>query len=377
MANSSSKLTISAQPTAPTQKRSSLKSRVGKVVSRILPPALQDLARIVVALPSVLSMPKLAAHHLYDFNRFLRWSAVGDRVDTRSKLRAVITMDYHRIEKGLALKEPRVGFGREVIQRLCANLTTYQAKYGFDETCQIAVNALTAYYQFNQAQGFADPTLQAALTQFETAIVQLPVIEAGGIAQVDKAEILAAATVDFREFVRSRYSIRQFAPDPVDVNLIAQAIEMAQKTPSVCNRQSAKVYVFSSEAAKQKVLSYQNGNRGFGDQASHVLIVVSDLAHFVSVGERYQAWIDGGMFAMSLVYGLHSLGLGTCCLNWSVERWADRALKRASGIKDGETVIMMIAVGHLPDRLNVAQSPRKPLSEVMIVENGEPDRSDR
>ncbi|RCJ14711.1 nitroreductase [Nostoc sp. ATCC 43529] len=142
---------------------------------------------------------------------------------------------------------------------------------------------------------------------------------------------------------------------------------MAQKTPSVCNRQSSKVYVFSSDEDKRKVLSYQSGNRGFGDQASKVLIVVSDLENFTLIGERNQCWIDGGMYAMSLVYALHSLGLATCCLNWSVEHSVDKALKKSTNIKDSESIIMMIAIGHLPEELRVAQSPRKPLQEVLIV----------
>jgi nitroreductase len=170
-----------------------------------------------------------------------------------------------------------------------------------------------------------------------------------------------------KPFFERRYSIRQFAPDDVDMCLIEKAVVMAQKTPSVCNRQSAKVYVFSQQEDKQKVLSYQNGNRGFGDQASKVLIVTSDLQHFMSVGERNQCWIDGGMFSMSLVYALHSLGLGTCCLNWSVESQVDQALREAVGIPESEAVMMMLAVGHLPDKLKVAQSPRKNIKDVMVV----------
>ncbi|WP_228035359.1 nitroreductase family protein [Oculatella sp. LEGE 06141] len=339
-----------------------------RAVGTLLSSNVKDILRILGVAPTALSVPALSANYIYDFRQFLKWSAVGDRLDTQTKLRAVITMDYHRIEKGLALREPKIGFGRDVIQRLLTNLKRYQTAYGLDETCQIAINTLTAYYQFNQTHGIDDQPLNVAIAALNQAIASdRPRTNQGGIAHVTKQSILNAAAIDFATFTQSRYSIRQFAPDPVELHLIEQAVIMAQKTPSVCNRQSARVYVFSDDEAKRKALSFQNGNRGFGDQASKVLVVVSDLNHFVAIGERYQAWIDGGMFAMSLVYALHSLGLGTCCLNWSVERWADRSLKRATGIKESETVIMMIAVGHLPDELTVAQSPRKPLSEVMLV----------
>ncbi len=109
------------------------------------------------------------------------------------------------------------------------------------------------------------------------------------------------------------------------------------------------MYVFSEEKQKQKVLSCQNGNRGFGDQASTVLIVTSNLEDFASIGERYEGWIDGGIFYMLLVYGLHSLDLGICCLNWSVKNKEDKQLKMIAGIPDSDLVIMMIAVGYLPE----------------------------
>lgn len=73
------------------------------------------------------------------------------------------------------------------------------------------------------------------------------------------------------------------------------------------------------------------------------------------------------MFSMSLVYGLHSLGLGTCYLNWSVKNKQDKELKMIAGIPDSDLVIMMITVGYLPEEFKVAQSPRKPLKEVLII----------
>ncbi|NEO55542.1 MAG: hypothetical protein F6K54_22195 [Okeania sp. SIO3B5] len=51
-------------------------------------------------------------------------------------------MDYHRLEKGLALKQPRKGFGKDVIKRLGDFLPEYQNKYGSDETVMITLNAL-------------------------------------------------------------------------------------------------------------------------------------------------------------------------------------------------------------------------------------------
>jgi nitroreductase len=149
--------------------------------------------------------------------------------------------------------------------------------------------------------------------------------------------------------------------------LVERAVTLAQKSPSVCNRQAWKVHVITAEDEKRKVLDLQNGSRGFGDQANKVLIVTVELGNFLTVGERNQGWVDGGMFAMSLVYALHSLGLGTCCLNWAVRHERDRQLKHEVDISNSESIIMMIAVGHLPDEFPVAQATRRNVKGMLIV----------
>ncbi|MEH1965695.1 nitroreductase family protein [Nostoc sp.] len=327
-------------------------------------------ARIMESLPTQLKNKlRLASNYFYDYQKFSKWSAASGNAQTQTHLKALITMNYHCIEKGLALKEPRIGFGTAVIQSLLANLWKYHENYGLDETGQIALNNLFSYYNFNLQYGLKNEQLYQELLALKE-VSSTPILGSkslGGVIEVTEEQILKAAKIDFRAFAESRYSIRHFAPIDVDIHLIEQAIAMAQKTPSVCNRQASKVYVFTSDEDKKKVLACQTGNRGFGEQASKVLIVTSELQHFIHIGERNQGWIDGGMFAMSLVYALHSLGLGTCCLNWSVTYPEDQKLRQISGIKNSEVVIMMIAVGHLPEYLKVAQSPRKNLQEVMVL----------
>jgi hypothetical protein len=115
------------------------------------------------------------------------------------------------------------------------------------------------------------------------------------------------------------------------------------------------------------VLAFQNGNRGFGDQVNKVIVVTTDLQAFVTPGERNQCWIDGGMFSMSLIHALHSLGVATCCLNWSVEMDIDRAMRVSAGIPECEAVIMLIAIGHYPAHLRVAQSARKRLTDLLVA----------
>lgn len=187
----------------------------------------------------------------------------------------------------------------------------------------------------------------------------------GGVMQVTREAVLAASALPFGDFVRHRHSVRQFAPVPVAPALIEDAVRQARYSPSVCNREATRVYVVQGSDRARQLLSFQNGNRGFGDTAGALLVVTSRQAAFHTVGERYQGWIDGGMFAMSLVYALHAQGLGSCCLNWSVEPAVDLAFKHAAGLPADDLVIMMLAVGHLLDHFVVARSFRRPLEEVL------------
>ncbi len=340
--------------------------RVRRTVGRVVPGWLMAWMRRAKKTCS------LIANATYDFQRFKRWSSATTRSSARLNLRALIAMNTHNIEKGLSLKEPRAGFGLDRIRTLMGDVREYKQLYGADDVCEVATNVLGAYQRFNQERGSNVPEVDEFISEMgrEERDAHLD----GGTLEITCEEIHRAAKADMRSFFASRFSVRQFDADRnVDMSLIEEAIAMAQKSPSVCNRQSCRVWVLQEPADVIGALEIQMGASGFADQVNKVLIVTSELAHFVNVGERYQGWIDGGMFSMSLVYALHSLGLGTCCLNWSKRREVDQKMKRFVGIGDSETIIMLIAVGHLPATLRVAQSVRKKLSDVMVT----PDTQER
>jgi nitroreductase len=302
----------------------------------------------------------------YDLARFRTFSGMCGLKD-RAIHAAAIIKTYHRVEKGLALAKPRPGFGLPAVRQLLSEVRSYIDTYESDRVTRSALNTLCEYQAFNTRQGVAaEPDIEQGIADLFARQGSVAAdCQDGGTQVVFREDIHAAARKDMFPFFFSRYSVRQFDNQKVDIALIEQAVRMAQKTPSVCNREAGRVAVIQHKPLQEKAFALQNGNRGFGDQADKVLIVGADLRCFLNVGERYQAWIDGGMFAMSLVYALHSLGLGTCCLNWSVEPEADRALRAELNLPQEWAIIMMIAVGHLTERFAVAQSPRRPLSEVM------------
>jgi len=315
---------------------------------------------------------------LYDWNRFRKFSSYAisifylqsnGRVKTNFQLLALIQADAHKIEKALAISEPRPGFGVGVVKRLINNLSEYYERFGYNSRLEISYSILVKYYEFNLSRNAISDSLKDKILELPSIIPELNSIDdqSAGIIHFTKNSYLKHSKKDLENFFMSRFSMRQFADKTVDRELLLKAVELASKTPSVCNRQCYHAHIFSGKTQASAVLSYQLGNRGFGDQVDSVIVVSADLSCFFSASERNQAWIDGGLFAMSLMYSLHSLGLGSCPLNWSVAPKRDKALKDATGIPHSHSVIMMIGCGHLKDEFKVAKSKRKPMNELCTV----------
>jgi nitroreductase len=96
-----------------------------------------------------------------------------------------------------------------------------------------------------------------------------------------------------------------------------------------------------------------------------VIIVTSDLRYFTGTAERYQGWIDGGMFSMLLLLALHAQGVGAVSLNWSVNNERDRELRNAVAIPEYERVIMLIGCGHPTPEALIPVSARRRADDVV------------
>lgn len=336
---------------------------VRKNIVKNLPKPIAEFAKVLKRLALLL------INTGYDFWRYSKYSSSVFRGNSEDKLRALITIHYHSIEKGLSLKNPRPGFGVAAINTLLEHMDEYLKRYGPSEHLSTPLNALKSYLDFNQRNGVENNALKNRVESLEARYLSAlgALRSGGGVIKVSRNQILDAVKGVGPDFFNLRHSIRQFSEEDVSLDTISEAVRRAQKTPAVCNRQSGKAWVVSGSENIGKVLEIQKGARGFSDGINKLIIVTSDLCNFQSTGERYQSWIDGGLFSMSLIYALHSLGLGTCCLNWSMEFQQDMKLKNFIKMPQSETIIMIIAIGALPPELLVAESCRKDLSEVMVV----------
>jgi|TARA_A100001391_G_scaffold205177_2_gene203974 nitroreductase len=271
----------------------------------------------------------------------------------------MILKDYHRIEKGLALAEPRPGFGQDVMKRLIHNTGFFLDNFGESEATSSALSAIREYINFNNDNNVASIEAES----FLDSIAATPACP-GGTIQITRDELFQALDGNtFKAFVESRYSCRNFTGESVPDDLIVKAVEISRKTPSVCNRQTTKVYILKSPDKKKAALSLQNGNRGFGHQASHIAVITSNIRHFEGASERNQPYFDAGLFAMTFCLSLHALKVATCFLNWSADAAQDIKLHKAIGIPENEVIGTLIAIGTPPELSKYARSNRNKIED--------------
>lgn len=263
-----------------------------------------------------------------------------------------VTKDYHRIEKGLALEDPRRPFGSSVAARISLALQAPEQSLsvsgGLYEYASTALEALDLWNE----QGSVDDLVAPERSCHE---VWGPL----GSEPYSKA---------IEHMFLTRRSIRSFDPSiPIDIDVLRSAVSLGRNAPSVCNRQSSEIWICTDSDLNAKILAAQNGNSGFGGSVPAVGIVVTDSRLFSGAGERNQRWIDGGLFAMSVVYAMHSKGFATCMLNWSMTNRESDYLRKICGIPQNYDVVTLVAIGHAPQRFRVARSPRRALNSVLKI----------
>jgi nitroreductase len=322
--------------------------------------------KVRLALRSVKRLPPLVVSYFYDFRRYAGTSAILGIERNRERMIAMITATYHNIEKGLSLPKPRPGFGADNVSKLLGLLGQHIEWFGADEVVHVAARALESYRAFNQRAGVSTRN-DAAIDDLLAKLATPNDIVAG--TQELRSSDWVSARVGL-EFFMSRHTVRVFVPRVLSDDEVNFAAKAAQKSPGVCNRQSGRIRFISDPSRIESTLAIQGGARGFGDNVPNLFCITTRISNFHGVGERYQGWIDGGLFAMSFLLGLHAQGIGACCLNWSKEPSIDRQMRKHLDLPEDEMIIMFIAAGHVPDGIRVACSNRRTLGDVLIKDHG-------
>lgn len=311
----------------------------------------------------------LLRYYLYDIKHTYRAMHWPTGHTARQTLSSALLFQYHKLEKGLVMPGKRRFFGSEPADATMKMLQRWQA-VGYERNDPVYVGAIETLrgYRERLNEGGLDPDdrILSRLNGFLSRCNQADSTFSTPQKLPDITATSSTAADAFHMLAEARRSVRDFLPDPVPDALMREAIRMAQLSPSACNRQPWQVYLVSDAERKQQLLSYQNGNRGFGQLAPHIAIVTADEQCFFDASERHEPYIDGGLFSMSFILALRAQGVGSCCLNWCVPPVKDKAVHRLFDLPASQRIVMLIAIGYAPETCMVPRSPRRDTNAVLI-----------
>ena len=301
---------------------------------------------------------------VYDLKRYFMFAGWRSDLSSQEERNYYMVRVYHALEKSMSFRRRRPGAGWTHANLLIDALESAKNyRHGVHDI--LAFQVLEKFYEIEKSHSPEKTrALKNRLDKIESFYNVVNDHKKPGVLEFGVEDFEKGRLEKPEEFFFSRHSLREFNGEQVNDSDVKRAVTLAMKSPSVCNRQAWHVYHLQGEIT-QKALVFQNGNRGFGENLQDLLIIATDLPAFCSPKERYQHWIDGGMFAMSIVWALHALGIASCCLNWSQSGRVDMQLRDALPIQPNHTIIMMVAIGHPSEHSQVCSSVRRPVSEVL------------
>lgn len=296
-----------------------------------------------------------------------KYIANSDRYKVPSKLESDLEIRVHAVEKGMSIGSVKVGFGKPKAIAILDDLQKYIAIGGRHEFVKEACSVIGKYIEFNKNLGADMSEVEIPYNAFlgRNAVEKASV---GGVYQKNyKDDVVAHLEAPFKVFSQTRFSVRDFGNTPVDIEKIKSALKLCERTPSACNRQSWRVYVYRGDK-KNRMFELQGGCNGFYDDMQYAILICGDQRYY-NINELHQAYVDGGLYAMNLMYALHSEGVATIPLTMGHKVKQAKMIKKTMGIPEYEMPVVLIGVGSYKDNYKVAVSTRKDYSEyVKFVE---------
>jgi nitroreductase len=241
----------------------------------------------------------------------------------------LLKKEYHSIEKGLSLRNSRPIFGKEPREN---------------------TKELIKRTQSRELAGFASE----ALEEYENRRLK-DNLRKGGSFYVSKDDIFGHSTP--KEFIASRRSVRQYEPGSVSEQEVADLMRLSIEAPSVCNRQHWRVVIIRDKSLIDKVLTYQNGNRGFTQEIFNLAVICTDRAAFSDL-ERAQMDFDSGLFTQQFLLSLHAMHLAACPLNAAMSPKRTFGVHRALGLSHRFKIGAFVSFGYPSEKFHVAHSSR-------------------
>jgi nitroreductase len=167
---------------------------------------------------------------------------------------------------------------------------------------------------------------------------------------------------DFFEVIRTRRSIRAFAPLPVEEEKLQSVLTAANQAPSAGNLQAYEIYV-ARKSSDRRALAAAALNQDFLAGAPVALVFCAHPARaahrYGERGKRLYAVQDATVACTFAMLAAEALGLGSV---W-IGAFEDEKVLRAIGNPAGVIPVAILPVGYNAEK--PLATPRRPLADLV------------
>ena len=288
----------------------------------------------------------------------------NDSPETEEETLSKLVILGHSIEKGLASRNFRPGFGQSKLTDIIKLCNKYLDTWE-DRPSRLAyvIGILKEYEYVNINNNFSLPSeMKTSLDKLYDRFMPAGIPET---MEVTRDLFFRDVPFDFAGFAASRHSVRDFTGDPINPESMQQAFRLAQTAPSACNRQSTRVYCIYSKTLRTEVALMQNNGPGFVEMGNPILVIASELQDWGAGEQWYGCYIDAGIYIMNLLYSLHSQKIAAIPLNWYATLEKNKRIHTLLNIPESQIVVAVIACGQAEEHFKLVTSERRDSNEIV------------
>lgn len=268
-----------------------------------------------------------------------------------------ILQTCHRLEKGLLIKNPRKLWGWDKANRIL-ELVNY-SKDPF--VLKTAFSVISAYISSKINCKYKEDVLQADKF-IKNHNFSPNCDEFGGVKSVSNVFFNDYERSIISKLFISRHSTRTFSDEQITEENIREAIKLALRCPSACNRQPYKIYVVS-DTDKEKYIAPSKGYSG------KCYLFITGMIDAYTLDEVNDWIVSPSIFAGYLTLSLHSLGIGSCVVRKDLISNSEynKKIREFCKIPRNEKIILEMAIGHYLSENLVPISNRRDIDECYVL----------
>ncbi len=300
----------------------------------------------------------------YDKKHFSKYYI--NRLDSKEKIEYSLLLLTHQIEKGFSASKKR-RFGKDKISNIIDLLKKYltvtnEKSYAFN----LSMSCLEEYLNQYENSGWINTEEYITVKRFLESNISYQKMEFG-MFEFTIEDLEYATNLDYLRFLDSRHSIRDFDNKKLLHSDILKAVDMALKTPTACNRQMCKIYFVESSEKRNLIQKYAQGLSLFELNNINYFLITFDSCSFKMVGERNQGYFNSGLVATNFINALHSLGIGSCFVQFGNSYKEEISIKKSLNIPDRERIAVIITAGYYKKRNRALYSARKDRDDIYKI----------